>query len=149
MSDTNYPPQPANDDGWTDWISPTDIDMYGLQCCDCGLKHEMQFKVMRNKAYTDGVNWFADPVPAEEGYFASFRMRRDGPGGIGPHIAQKLQERNIIMPPGIAVRLAEMSEMAPKDHAAALDMRFLAALLQELWADASPAAAGHIAEENP
>ena len=74
---TEYPPQHANADGWTDWISPTDIDMYGLQCCDCGLKHEVQFRVMRNKAYTDGVHWFADPVPAEEGYRVAFRMRRD------------------------------------------------------------------------
>jgi hypothetical protein len=73
----DYPPQHANADGWTDWISPTDIDMYGLQCCDCGLKHEMQFRVMRNKAYTDGEHWFADPVPVEEGYHVAFRMKRD------------------------------------------------------------------------
>ena len=44
----------------------------------CGLKHAMQFRVLRNKAYTeDGVHWYADPVPAEEGYHVSFRMSRE------------------------------------------------------------------------
>lgn len=90
MSDTNYPPQPANDDGWTDWISPTDIDMYGLQCCGCGLKHAMQFRVLRNKAYTeDGVHWFAEPVPAEEGYHVSFRVSREPSPAAAPDHSSK------------------------------------------------------------
>jgi hypothetical protein len=37
-----------NDDGWTDWIYPH-MDDYKLACCDCGLVHDMQLKVVRVK----------------------------------------------------------------------------------------------------
>jgi hypothetical protein len=35
-------------DGWTDWIYPY-MDNYKLACCDCGLVHDMQLKVVRVK----------------------------------------------------------------------------------------------------
>lgn len=31
------------EDGWTDWISPR--PGYKLACCDCGLVHDMEFRV--------------------------------------------------------------------------------------------------------
>ena len=31
-------------DGWTRWIEPV-MDGYKLACCDCGLVHNMEFKV--------------------------------------------------------------------------------------------------------
>ena len=32
-----------NEDGWTDWIHP--LPGYKLACCDCGLVHDMQFRI--------------------------------------------------------------------------------------------------------
>jgi len=32
--------------GWTEWISPK-MKGYKMQCCDCGLIHEIDFKVVR------------------------------------------------------------------------------------------------------
>lgn len=31
-------------EGWTEWIYPV-MDGYRMGCCDCGLVHEMQFRV--------------------------------------------------------------------------------------------------------
>jgi hypothetical protein len=35
-----------NADGWSDWQAPT-MKRYRMACCDCGLVHNMQFKVVR------------------------------------------------------------------------------------------------------
>jgi hypothetical protein len=46
-------PMPAiDDDGWSDWSFPL-MDGYRMQCCDCGLTHEMEFKVWRQTAPAD------------------------------------------------------------------------------------------------
>ena len=39
-------PQFANDDGWCDWVCPKPIG-YLMQCCDCGLIHEMELRVAK------------------------------------------------------------------------------------------------------
>ena len=44
-------PKP-NEDGWTDWIYPHMSD-YKIACCDCGLVHAMQLKVVRVKRLLD------------------------------------------------------------------------------------------------
>ncbi len=31
-------------DGWTRWVYPL-MDSYKMSCCDCGLVHDMQFRV--------------------------------------------------------------------------------------------------------
>jgi len=38
----------VNDDEWCEWIYPH-MDDYRLACCDCGLVHQMQLKVIRVK----------------------------------------------------------------------------------------------------
>lgn len=38
--------KPIDEDGWSDWISPK-MTGYLMQCCDCGLIHELDFKVVR------------------------------------------------------------------------------------------------------
>lgn len=53
-------PQPAapefyhhvvkNEGDWSEWVNP-DNDSYMMKCCDCGLVHEMQFKVAK---YSEG-----------------------------------------------------------------------------------------------
>ena len=37
--------KPKTKDGWTEWVSPI-MKNYHLKCCDCGLVHEFQFKVV-------------------------------------------------------------------------------------------------------
>ena len=58
-------------DGWSDWVCP-DPDDYLIKCCDCGLVHEAQFRVVKYA-----------PAPSEEceivndpNLQAVFRMRR-------------------------------------------------------------------------
>lgn len=34
-----------NDDGWSDWIHPLQKPYYKMACCDCGLVHNMQFRI--------------------------------------------------------------------------------------------------------
>ena len=41
---------PRTKDGWTKWISPI-MQNYRLKCCDCGLIHEFQFKVIFTSRY--------------------------------------------------------------------------------------------------
>jgi len=35
-----------NEDGWSDWFYPICEPVYRMVCCDCGLSHNMQFKIM-------------------------------------------------------------------------------------------------------
>lgn len=42
-----YRQEVEGDDGWTDWIRPAAA--YRLGCCDCGLVHNIEFRV------TDGI----------------------------------------------------------------------------------------------
>jgi hypothetical protein len=38
-----------NDDGWSDWIQPL-MSGYRMACCDCGLVHEMDFRIENTSA---------------------------------------------------------------------------------------------------
>lgn len=38
-----YPQEHERDDGWTDWLHP--LPGYRMACCDCGLVHEMEFRI--------------------------------------------------------------------------------------------------------
>lgn len=33
--------------GWSEWIHPVCKPSYRMACCDCGLIHDMQFKVVK------------------------------------------------------------------------------------------------------
>ena len=35
-----------NEGDWSEWVCP-DPEQYFMKCCDCGLVHEMQFKVVK------------------------------------------------------------------------------------------------------
>jgi hypothetical protein len=39
-----YATHAVDDDGWTDWIRPA--QGYRMGCCDCGLVHELEFRVV-------------------------------------------------------------------------------------------------------
>jgi hypothetical protein len=43
MSRRAYPTEAGGADGWSDWLHP--LPGYRMACCDCGLAHDMQFRV--------------------------------------------------------------------------------------------------------
>lgn len=56
-------------DAWSEWVCP-DPEQYFMKCCDCGLVHEMQFKVAK---YSKGDECeFVDDANLQ----AVFRARR-------------------------------------------------------------------------
>jgi len=58
------------DDGWTEWIQPRHRSCR-LTCCDCGLVHELQFRVVE-----DGHQRHVDPEKTVPGLVV-FRARRE------------------------------------------------------------------------
>lgn len=40
---TRFRRETENDDGWSDWIHP--LPGYKMACCDCGLVHNMEFRI--------------------------------------------------------------------------------------------------------
>lgn len=71
---TQCEPMPAiDDDGWTEWAGPQ--NPYFMQCCDCGLIHEAEFRVTKDKIRKPDGSW--DAVWATDpNYEVVFRMRR-------------------------------------------------------------------------
>jgi len=65
------PQEEATEDGFCEWVCPTPQG-YLMQCCDCGLIHEVDFRVAQY-----------EPLPSEEFTVSNdenlqvqFRMRR-------------------------------------------------------------------------
>lgn len=73
----NFPVHEEQEDGWSEWVSPRH-DSYQMACCDCGLIHEMQFKVVRftGEKHDDGDE-HCEPVDDPD-VQAIFRARRNG-----------------------------------------------------------------------
>ena len=40
-----YPEQEAGPDGWCEWVRPIMETPYRFACCDCGLVHDLEFRV--------------------------------------------------------------------------------------------------------
>ena len=62
----------GDDEGWSEWVCPDPKD-YLMKCCDCGLVHEAQFRVVRYKSKTELED--CDMV-SDFNLQAVFRMRR-------------------------------------------------------------------------
>jgi DNA-directed RNA polymerase subunit RPC12/RpoP len=62
----------ANTYDWSEWVCP-DPESYLMKCCDCGLVHEAEFKVVRYKSETERED--CEPVD-DPSVQAVFRMRR-------------------------------------------------------------------------
>jgi hypothetical protein len=63
--------------GWCDWIAPK--QGYRMACCDCGLVHTLQFKVVkrvRTKATKPGYVVVGDEVKGVRVLFRAQRHRR-------------------------------------------------------------------------
>jgi hypothetical protein len=69
-----------NEGDWSEWVNP-DSEQYFMKCCDCGLVHEMQFKVVK---YSEGDECeFIDDADLQ----SVFRARRATPPAAQPDYA--------------------------------------------------------------
>jgi hypothetical protein len=78
-------------DDWSEWVNP-DSEQYFMKCCDCGLVHEMQFKVAK---YAEGdACEFVEDVDLQ----TVFRARRTTPPAqpapVQPIIGSYLEKDN-------------------------------------------------------
>lgn len=71
----DFKPMVAGEDGWSDWVQPT-MARYRMQCCDCGLVHEMQFGVLKRGSDLPGGSWEGEQMDAQI-YRVEFRARRE------------------------------------------------------------------------
>lgn len=71
------PIPPKDKSGWTEWQFPV-MDGYLMQCCDCNLVHEVDFKVVEkvSRIKRDG-SWEAEPTKKSK-FRIGIRMRRYG-----------------------------------------------------------------------
>lgn len=63
----------AREDGWCDWSMPV-MDGYRMACCDCGLVHTMQFKVLR---VTKKSAMFSSGPDVSKNHRVLFRAKRN------------------------------------------------------------------------
>lgn len=62
-------PAQVEDDGWTEWLHP--LPGYLSQCCDCGLVHELEFRIGECEAPSP-----LNPGESDETRVVLFRARR-------------------------------------------------------------------------
>lgn len=71
---TKYKQHYANDEGWSEWITPVMTD-YKLCCCDCGLVHNIDFNVLQvTETFKDGT-W--DHKEPDGDYRVEYRISRN------------------------------------------------------------------------
>ena len=64
-----------NEGDWSEWVCPNPTQ-YFMKCCDCGLVHEMQFKVVK---YSEGDECDGVDDPDVQGIFRARRVESVGP----------------------------------------------------------------------
>lgn len=62
--------------GWTEWRAPQMLD-YRLVCCDCGLTHDFEFKVVAQTRRENNEGDFPSRNPDERNLRVVFRARRN------------------------------------------------------------------------
>jgi len=68
-----FKPIKASEDGWCEWQHPK-MKGYMMQCCDCGLVHEVEFRVAK---VTNRRKWgWKDSEEAGKDYEVELRMKR-------------------------------------------------------------------------
>jgi hypothetical protein len=73
MATNDIEPVKVEPDGWSEWQNPI-MKGYRMKCCDCGLIHEVEFRVGR-VTHREGDEWMGDLMPDGE-YRVQMRMRR-------------------------------------------------------------------------
>jgi hypothetical protein len=69
MGDETFETMWPGDDGWSDWVHP--LPGYRMQCCDCGLVHDMEFAIGTTEKPAAALNDGED-----QGSVVLFRARR-------------------------------------------------------------------------
>lgn len=70
-----YPKMIEREDGWCDWAAP--IPGYRMMCCDCGLVHEMEFRIVQQTGPQGADGTWPSRKPRAGGLRVVFRARRD------------------------------------------------------------------------
>jgi hypothetical protein len=73
MAKTEFEVMEPGPDGWTEWASP--VPGYQMKCCDCGLTHVAEFRVVKIVVRHDDGTWEAEWID-DPNYRVQFRMRR-------------------------------------------------------------------------
>lgn len=68
------------ENGWSEWIAPKH-KRYRMGCCDCGLVHDMQFKIVRVTSTRTNGTWLY--VPAKGKFRVMFRATRNNRSTAG------------------------------------------------------------------
>lgn len=63
------------DDGWTEWVQPI-MEGYRMACCDCGLVHDMSFRVYVVTERKAGDITGGELLPPEH-FRVQFKARRN------------------------------------------------------------------------
>lgn len=63
--------------GWSPWVSPI-MKGYKMQCCDCGLIHEIDFKVVRFIGTPDAKGLSESEQIEDKDIQVLWRLRRIG-----------------------------------------------------------------------
>lgn len=68
---------PVNKDGWQRWQQPI-MNGYIMKCCDCGLSHEFEFRILKVASRKGHAGWWKAEEMDSENYRVSMRARRGG-----------------------------------------------------------------------
>lgn len=63
------------ENGWSRWVPPT-MKGYRIACCDCGLVHNMEFRVVKIKREEKDGSYLFKELPDEK-YRVHFRAQRN------------------------------------------------------------------------
>jgi hypothetical protein len=73
---TRYRKHSAGTDGWSAEVYPVMHKPYRMACCECGLVHDIRFKVNRVTARHTGGSFDCEELDPEE-YRVSMQVRRN------------------------------------------------------------------------
>lgn len=70
-----YPIMFEGTDGWSEWRHP--LPGHRMACCDCGLIHEMEFRIVRQVGPEGPDGTWPSRAPKEKDLRVIFRAKRD------------------------------------------------------------------------
>lgn len=71
---TRFRKEIEQEDGWSQEVAPKMLG-YKMACCDCGLVHDMDFKVVKVTQINDDGSWESENVDGD--YRVIFKARRN------------------------------------------------------------------------
>jgi hypothetical protein len=71
VNDIEFITHEAGENGWSEWVCPKP-NSYLMKCCDCGLVHELQFRVAKYESQPSEEHVVVEDPDLQ----AQFRARR-------------------------------------------------------------------------